>query len=283
MNANRSTYVRYRPLIACIDDSKTVQRQVSLVLGQSGYRVLSVINPEDMIPRLIEQKPDLILMDINMPNTDGYELCRQLQRSPNLQGIPIVMLTGNDGTLHRIRARGVGAVDFLTKPIAPAELLERVEMFLDHYPQEQGNPSNHTPGNHATPAPRLDHHTLFHSVAHLRLAFTHEQRKTLSAATQKLRQAIVRNPHNTLALAKLALTLYLNNQLSDALTVISTLENLEPKNLTHLRNRACIQEQLGDIIGAIACYEVITAQEPEDHHSVNRLNLMRQKFALTYV
>ncbi|MDG2990525.1 response regulator [Candidatus Synechococcus calcipolaris G9] len=282
MNANRSSYVRHRPLIACIDDSKTVQRQVSLVLGQSGYRVLPLSDPQKVITSLLEQTPDLILMDINLPDMDGYELCRQLQRSPELHHIPIVMLTGSGGTLHRIRARGVGAVDFLTKPIAPDELLKRVEIRLEQCQKEQRELSQPAPKTADSPkAPRLDKTTLFHTVSHLRLAFTGEQRQTLNLATKKLQQAIAQNPNNTTALAKLALTLYLSNQLADALTVLSTLETLEPKNLIHLRNRACIQEQLGDIIGAIACYEVISDQEPGDHYSVGRLNLLQQKFALT--
>lgn len=282
MNANRSAYVRHRPLIACIDDSKTVQRQVSLVLGQSGYRVLPLTHPQGVVTSLLEQTPDLILMDINLPDIDGYELCRQLQRSPELQHIPIVMLTGSGGTLHRIRARGVGAVDFLTKPIAPDKLLERVETLLEQCHKEQRESCQSVAKTAASPkAPRLDQTTLFHTVSHLRLAFTGEQRQTLDVATEKLTRAIAQKPQDTTALAKLALILYLKNQLKDALKVLSTLETLEPKNLIHLRNRACLQEQLGDVIGAIACYEVITAEEPEDHHSVERLNLLRQTFALS--
>ncbi|AXY68614.2 response regulator [Thermosynechococcus sichuanensis E542] len=80
------------PVIACIDDSHTVQRQVSLILETSGYEVWTFMNPTAALPFLIANPPHLILLDLNLPGVDGYEICRQLRRSPQLEGVPIVIL-----------------------------------------------------------------------------------------------------------------------------------------------------------------------------------------------
>ena len=116
-----------RPVIACIDDSKTVQRNVQLTLTASGYQVLELMEPGRALTTLARHKPALILMDISMPEIDGYELCRLLRQSTRLREVPIVMLTGRDGLVDRIRARMVGATDYMTKPFAPQQLLTLVQ------------------------------------------------------------------------------------------------------------------------------------------------------------
>ncbi len=116
----------YKPLIACIDDSKTVQRQVKMILEMADYEVLSITDPSSSLSVFIKQQPQLILMDINMPDIDGYELTSMLRRSQKLKDVPVIMLTGRDGIIDRMRAQFVGAVDFLTKPVQPDKLLERV-------------------------------------------------------------------------------------------------------------------------------------------------------------
>jgi len=118
-----------RPVVACIDDSKTVQRNVRLILETSGYQVMGLTEPARAITALARQKPNLVLMDISMPEVDGYELCRMLRQSDLLKDVPIVMLTGRDGLIDRIRARMVGATDYLTKPFTPQELLTLAERF----------------------------------------------------------------------------------------------------------------------------------------------------------
>lgn len=118
-----------RPVVACIDDSRTIQRNVRLILETSGYRVLEVMQPAHALSTLADTKPDLVLMDISMPEMDGYELCRQLRQTDTLKDVPVVMLTGRDGLVDRIRARMVGATDYLTKPFTPQELLSLAERF----------------------------------------------------------------------------------------------------------------------------------------------------------
>ncbi len=115
-----------RPIIACIDDSKAIQRMVKVTLESSGYEVLNILEPSQALTTFIKNKPALILMDINMPEIDGYELCQLLQHSSHLKDIPVIMLTGRDGLLDRIRARMVGAVDYMSKPFNPQELISMI-------------------------------------------------------------------------------------------------------------------------------------------------------------
>lgn len=123
----------HRSLIACIDDSKTTQRHVKLTLEASGYQVLNLTKPATALTTLARQKPALILLDINMPDINGYELCKMLRNSSFLKDIPIIMLTGRDGIVDKLRAKMVGATDYLTKPFDPQQLINTIENNL--YPE----------------------------------------------------------------------------------------------------------------------------------------------------
>ena len=118
------------PLIACIDDSETSQQFVKKVLEASGFRVINIINPARSMMTLARHKPDLILMDINMPEIDGYELCQVLKQSRLMRKTPIIMLTGRDGFIDKIRAKLVGAVGYISKPCNPQELVNMVNGYL---------------------------------------------------------------------------------------------------------------------------------------------------------
>ncbi|MEM8673321.1 MAG: response regulator [Cyanobacteria bacterium P01_G01_bin.67] len=110
-------------LIVCIDDSKTVQKQVRMTLEAVGYRVLGIIDPTIALKKLAQHQPAVIFLDINMPNINGYDLCSLLRKSQKFKDVPIVMLTGRDGMIDRVRAKIVGATDYLTKPCDPNKLI----------------------------------------------------------------------------------------------------------------------------------------------------------------
>jgi twitching motility two-component system response regulator PilG len=111
-------------LIVCIDDSKTVQRQVQMTLEAAGYQVLGIVDPTIALKNLAQHQPKVIFLDINMPNINGYDLCSLLRKSQKFKDIPIVMLTGRDGMIDRVRAKLVGATDYLTKPCDPNKLIQ---------------------------------------------------------------------------------------------------------------------------------------------------------------
>ncbi|MDJ0725767.1 MAG: response regulator [Prochloraceae cyanobacterium] len=116
-----------RPTIACIDDSKTVQKQVKMTLETAGYSVVSILDPSQSLKAVVQAKPVLILLDINMPNIDGYQLCQMLRKSRQLKDIPIIMLTGRNTAIDKIRSKMIGVVDYLTKPCNPNKLIETVD------------------------------------------------------------------------------------------------------------------------------------------------------------
>ncbi len=128
-----------KPLIACIDDSHTVQRQVKMVLESSGFQVLGITDPTSCLTSLIRQKPALILMDITMPEIDGYELCNMLRQSRHMRNVPIIMFTGREGIIDRMRAQLVGANDYITKPVNTHKLIGKVQQLIQSSQSSQSN------------------------------------------------------------------------------------------------------------------------------------------------
>lgn len=119
-----------RPIVACIDDSAAIQRVVKFTLESSGYRVVNIKESLKALTTLLNPKPDLILMDINMPDIDGYQLCSLCRKSSSLKDIPIIMLTGRDGILDRVKAKMVGSVGYISKPFLPQQLVNIVNSYL---------------------------------------------------------------------------------------------------------------------------------------------------------
>ena len=113
-----------KTLIACIDDSKTVQKQVKMTLEAAGYEVVSILDPAQALKTLSQRLPSVIFLDINMPNINGYDLCALLRKSQKFKEVPIVMLTGRDGMIDRVRAKIAGSTDYLTKPCDPNKLIQ---------------------------------------------------------------------------------------------------------------------------------------------------------------
>ncbi len=118
------------PLIVCIDDSPFVCDRLEQIFQQEGYQFISVMDSLKAIPIVVAKKPDLIFLDLVMPNANGYEICSRLRKIGAFQQIPIVILTGNDGVIDRVRAKVVGATDFLTKPVQSELVLEIAQKYL---------------------------------------------------------------------------------------------------------------------------------------------------------
>ncbi|MGF1491903.1 MAG: response regulator [Microcoleaceae cyanobacterium] len=111
-------------LIACIDDSPVIAQTLRQILEPAGYRMISVHDPIRGLAEIADHKPDLIFLDLMMPNANGYTVCQFLRNAEAFQRTPIVILTSRDNMLDRSRAKMVGASDFLTKPPKSEETLE---------------------------------------------------------------------------------------------------------------------------------------------------------------
>ncbi len=124
LNAERPLKEKYT--IVCIDDSPTVLKSIQTFLDDVSFSVVMVNEPVKALMQVIRSKPDLILMDVGMPNLDGYELCSLLRRNQTLKMIPIIMVTGHTGFIDRAKAKLAGASGYLTKPFTQSELLKIV-------------------------------------------------------------------------------------------------------------------------------------------------------------
>lgn len=118
---SKSTYT-----IACIDDSPTVLNAINSFLDDKSFSVVMINDPVRALMQVVRIKPDLILLDVEMPNLDGYELCSLLRKHSLFKNTPIIMVTGNTGFLDRAKAKLVRASGYLTKPFNQSELLKMV-------------------------------------------------------------------------------------------------------------------------------------------------------------
>ncbi|GAX35088.1 response regulator [Nodularia sp. NIES-3585] len=126
------------PLVACIDDSPQVCETLEKIIVPHGVRLIKIQDAIQALPILIQGKPDLIFLDLIMPVANGYEICTQLRRISAFANTPVVILTGNDGLLDRVRAKMVGATDFISKPIAEDKIMGVVRKYLPLQTQHQG-------------------------------------------------------------------------------------------------------------------------------------------------
>jgi chemotaxis family two-component system response regulator PixG len=116
--------------IVCIDDSESMLSIISSYLGSEDFQVTLIQDSMKALMKITSIRPDLILLDIGMPNVDGYKLCSLIRKSSSLKDIPIVMVTGNKGLIDRARARIAGATDYLTKPFVQNDLLKMIMRHL---------------------------------------------------------------------------------------------------------------------------------------------------------
>ncbi len=119
------------PEILVVDDSRIVRAMVSDVLRAEGYRVREASDGREALARIQESRPDLVLLDVMMPEMDGYEVCRALRRNEREEEyIPILMLTAKGEVEDLARGLAAGADDYIAKPFDNLELLARVKSLL---------------------------------------------------------------------------------------------------------------------------------------------------------
>ena len=116
-----------RTFAMVVDDSITVRRVTQRLLERNGMRVMTAKDGVDALSILQDHLPDIILLDIEMPRMDGYELASQVRNDPRLADIPIVMITSRSGEKHRARAIELGVNEYLGKPYQESELLDAIE------------------------------------------------------------------------------------------------------------------------------------------------------------
>lgn len=118
------------PKVACVDDSPAILSSVTQILHRSGYEVIPITDPRQAITTLEQEKPALVLLDVLMPELNGYELCKLIRQHPELRQIPVVFLTGKDGLVDKVRAKLLGVREYLTKPVDAEQLRRCVQQVL---------------------------------------------------------------------------------------------------------------------------------------------------------
>lgn len=126
----QSSTTRAQFLVACVDDSPQVTQTLEQFIRENGYDFIGINDPLRANATLLKNKPDLIFLDLIMPNTNGYEICTQLRRVSSLKETPIIILTGKDGLIDRMRAKMVGATHYLSKPVQRTTILEVLQKYL---------------------------------------------------------------------------------------------------------------------------------------------------------
>jgi chemosensory pili system protein ChpA (sensor histidine kinase/response regulator) len=120
-----------QPLVMVVDDSITMRKVTSRVLDNHSIEVMAAQDGVDAIEQLHDRVPDLMLLDIEMPRMDGYELLEHVRADSRLRHVPVIMITSRAGQKHRKKARAAGANDYLTKPYQETELVEKVSEVLE--------------------------------------------------------------------------------------------------------------------------------------------------------
>lgn len=117
-------------LVACVDDSPVACQALEKIIRAQGYRFVGIQNALLALPMFLKSKPNFIFLDLMMPITNGYEICAQIRKTPSLKDVPVVILTGRDGLVNRMRAKMVGSTDFLSKPVQAEEVLKVLNKHL---------------------------------------------------------------------------------------------------------------------------------------------------------
>ncbi len=137
MSSSAREKPRARSLVRCrrrsallVDDSIDNREMYAVYLEHSGWRALEASSGDEAIALATEQKPDVVVMDIELPGRDGYEITRVLKARPETREIPVFALSGHAARRHRECARAAGCDAFLAKPCTPRELVDAIEVFL---------------------------------------------------------------------------------------------------------------------------------------------------------
>src|SRR5258706_2807471 len=118
------------PCILVVDDQPITVQLLKRKLEREGIRVIAAYNGLEALEFVKKDKPDLILLDVMMPDMDGIEVCERLQASEDTRGIPVIFITARTAKASKLEGLGVGAVDYITKPIDLDETLARVQTQL---------------------------------------------------------------------------------------------------------------------------------------------------------
>jgi phosphate regulon transcriptional regulator PhoB len=116
--------------ILIVEDDEDIVEMITYNLKKEGFRTSSVMNGEDAVARIVNDQPDIILLDLMLPRMDGLEVCRTIRNRKETAHIPVIMLTAKSQEVDKILGLELGADDYVTKPFSPRELIARIRAVL---------------------------------------------------------------------------------------------------------------------------------------------------------
>ena len=126
-----------KPHVLIVEDEAALVTMLRYNFESEGYRVSEAVDGEEAILLVIEEPPDLILLDWMLPSLSGIEVCRRIRRNESARDVPIIMLTARGEDSDRGRGLDSGADDYMTKPFSPRELMARVRAVLRRSPTKR--------------------------------------------------------------------------------------------------------------------------------------------------
>lgn len=204
--------------ILIIEDNKSIQKLLQLNLTEANYKVIQAFDGEEGVSKANELKPDLIILDINLPKLNGIAVCKELKSKSATRDIPIIMLTVRKDEIDRVLGFEIGADDYVTKPFSPRELVLRVKVVLHRKEEQTKKPKVITVGEIS-----LDESTFEVSVA--------GKPVSLTAREFKLLQYFLLNKERLLSRQKILDNVwgYLNSADLDTRTVDAHIKSLRKK------------------------------------------------------
>ena len=144
--ANPSSNIKRRSLLL-VDDDPEILTLLRAKLADEPFELLTAVEGESALNIVRTQKPDLVVLDINLPGLSGLEVCRSLRADKDTRDIPIIILSGRSDQIDRVLGLEFGADDYVTKPFNPRELILRIHNVLRRVYKEKSGPENFTRGD----------------------------------------------------------------------------------------------------------------------------------------
>jgi len=118
--------------ILVVDDEPNIVLSLEFLMSQAGYAVRTAENGDEALRVVAQDRPDLVLLDINLPDISGYEVCQQIRANADWGAIKILMITAKGRAVEREKGLALGADDYITKPFSAQEVVEKVAQYLDN-------------------------------------------------------------------------------------------------------------------------------------------------------
>ena len=128
--------------VLIVEDEPDIVELLAYNLQQAGFEAEAVLNGADALQRVTESLPDLVILDLLLPEVDGLEVCRLLKRNPKTEAVPVIMLTAKGEEIDRIVGLELGVDDYITKPFSPREVVLRVRAVLRRSAVDQPTSAN---------------------------------------------------------------------------------------------------------------------------------------------